>query len=184
MSGMGLTATFSDSTVENAVWAATGPGAGAAVGTNFAVTEIGDTYPPNPGYIGPWVISNTSSANLVSLVINAIPGDTVFDRTWGTSEPFGTPNSHEGYTFEVVSGPLLDITATYRNLVAVIGNGPVGDLYATLDINLGAGLATGESLRFNADTDTVGIGVPAPAAVWAGMVLLGGLGVARRIRRR
>ena len=85
----------------------------------------------------------------------------MFDISWPPSSTnpdmgFGTPGSARGWTFDVTSAlGSLDIVATYRHLIALTGDAPVGDLYRMLDIEFtnSEAFVSGSTLTFIADTD-------------------------------
>jgi hypothetical protein len=183
MVGMDITAFMSGGGSELVTWAATGPGAGASIGTGWSLAESGDTF---GGY---WTLTNNTGTSITRLLIDAGPGDTVYDISWPPGDPnpgfgYGTDPSARGWTFEVVSGlGDLDILATYRDYVAVGGDPPVGDLFRFLDIEFtnASGFATGSTLQYISDTDNIKFAgditpVPAPAAVVLGAMGTGLLG--------
>lgn len=179
MVGLEVTAYFDDASSEVAIWGATGVAAGAASGTGWALSLVGDTF------VNPWELLNNSGKGMTRLVLNGVPGDVIFDKIY---EPFLTENSQRGLEFAVVSGgDDLDIEAIYRNRVAVPPAAPQDDVFAVLDLNFvnQGGLASGaRALLYMADTDKAEMrAIPLPAAVWSGMALLGGLGIARRMRK-
>ncbi|MFV1968338.1 MAG: hypothetical protein ACC628_23175 [Pirellulaceae bacterium] len=177
MAGMDVTAFFADSSSETVTWASLGAPAGKATGTGWFLSELGNTFSAD------WTLSNSTGQSLTRLLIDAGPGDTVFDTFFGGN--FGTPGSGRGKDFTVTSGlGSLDIDATYRDEVALTGFSPVGDLYRYLDIeftSVGA-FASGSSLKYITDTDNILFAgdiapVPEPLSfcIWG---LLAGLGIA------
>jgi len=165
MAGMKVTVEFVAGGAQTVAWGATSAIAGQAVGTGWSLFESGDTWD------GSWVLN--ADLAISRLVINAGPGDTVFDiPAAGT-----TAGSENGYAFTVTSNhSSLDILATYRNQVALTGQSPVGDLWETLDVQFRGNGFLGR-LTFRADTDSAASAgdvnpvVPAPGAM-----LLAGIG--------
>jgi hypothetical protein len=165
MVGMSVTAFFSNQTSQNAIWAATGSGAGAAGGTGWSLSMTGDTFSDS------WTLSNSSGNAISRILIDGQPGDTIFDIT--DPDP-GTPGSARGNTFNPDAG----LVVTYRDLVALTGFAPVGDLYLRLDIQFPNGFASGaaapNTFKFVADTDNAGTpGDIHPTPEPATMLLLG-----------
>jgi hypothetical protein len=187
MAGMVVTAFFDNGESASGIWAADGPGSGSASGSTpselgFLLTQSGDTFTQG------WTLTNTSPSEIgiTRLLIDGIPGGTVFDRTFGGVE--GTPSSALGADFSTgytLPGIDFTVTALYQDRVAVNGFGPVGDLFRYLDIDLGmpGGLFNfDDPFTFVADTDSVGLG---PQVAEPGSLLLLGAGlVGIWLRRR
>ncbi len=189
MAGMEVTAYFSGNNSELAIWEALTPPEGEAVGTdilNWSLNVYGDTYGAS------WKLHNNTGRNLLGIHIDAIPGQTMFDRTTMSGDQLtnGTPGSAFGRTFEPTDGTDegLNIVATYYDEIAIEGFDPVGDLYKRLEIqftNTG-GLAPGDYLHFVADTDNVEHGgeIPEPStALLLAAGLIGG-GILYRRKHR
>jgi hypothetical protein len=153
MAGMIVAVEFANGTSASAVWAATGPQAGAAVGTGWTLRTVGDTF------FSEWTFENNTGLPVRAFRIDAGPGDTLFDTTFGGA--FGTPGTARGLTFRVNASPDgLSIVATYRDLVGIQGAEPVGDVFRRLEVAFTNvdGFGTGGDLIFQADTDNIEFG--------------------------
>lgn len=196
MGGMKVTAIFTSGFSQQVDWISLGPGttAGGAFGTGWSLTESGDTFTSiwflsNDNTLGP----NGTGLGITRVLIDAGPGLTVFDRTFNGD---GTPGTNPGLDFNVVLGLSTDnILATYRDVVAVIPNAPVGDIFRSLDIQFlndggfASGRTDGLALGFQADTDGTDtvltpFAVPEPSSlVLFGVAALGLVGY-RHLRRK
>lgn len=180
MGGMLVTAYFGADFVSGAWVNGAGGAGGVTVGGAFSLTESGDTFSSD------WTLTNLSNNNLTRLVLFGPPGKTVFDTCLNppcaSDSSGGTPGSERGWTLEPTGGTYGgDITVLFTDIVSIIGNPPVGDLYATMDITFpsaaGAlgGIQGGGTLTFIQDTDSVPEGgsitpsVPEPSS----LILLG-----------
>lgn len=191
MAGMQVTATFVGGGSETATWVTTSTDgsiaddegfAGAASGTGWTLSQRGDTLGGNNAagaVLGLWTLANDSGLGLVSIVIDALAANVVFDILGYQLNPADineyTPGSNVGRGFQTANGPNFDaLVASYDNLVSD------PDLYGRLTINFAAttpgSLASGSELQFLADTDK--IPVPAPVLLMA----LGSLGLGLRSR--
>lgn len=182
MDGMKVTVYFYDQTSEEAIWAGSGAGVGAASGTNWYLSETGDSYG------GIWTFVNGTGSGISAFTIDAGAGDTVFDRTF--NDVFGTDGSARGWDFDVQSAPDdLAINAMYSDLVALSGSAAVGDLFRFLTVQFtnDGGFATDSRMTYITDTDNLSLSgdltsVPEPGT----LMLLGGglLGLAFFGRKR
>ncbi len=185
MSGMSVSAFFTDGSSTGGAWGDLGGGNFGVSNAFFslAFASAGDTFG------GPWTLMNLYGSGLNRLVLNGVPGRTVFDIDGTTS---GTTGSALGRAFTVIGGDLNNSLATYRNQVRVTGEALMGDLFTTLDVSFRTALAG--NLQFQADTDNIPAGgfirpdptvVPEPATMVlfaSGLVALGGARFARRRR--
>ncbi|XHX78063.1 MAG: PTPA-CTERM sorting domain-containing protein [Stenomitos frigidus ULC029] len=137
MAGMKVTADFLAGGSETLTWAATGPGAGGVSGSGWSLLQSGDTFS------SPWTFAADSGKAIRSLLINAIPGNTVFDNGSNPS----TPGSFNGTSFTVQTG-----TAPTSFGYSVPIDISLGDLFGSLSLNYATGF-TG-SMTFLADTDS------------------------------
>jgi hypothetical protein len=160
MSGMQVTAIFAGGS-QTLNWGSTGPASGGVFGNGWSLTQSGDTFANNP-----WTL--TSTIQLTSLTINALAGNTVFDRTFGNNP--GTPGSGGGRSVSSLTGDgPFQVNALYSAPVGLNNNNPVGDLFGSLNLTFGITNVPGISanytgtLTFRADTDLVA--VPEPSAI-------------------
>ena len=150
MVGMSITAFFSNGTTQQIIWGVTGPGTGGALGSSWQLTQAGNTIDFD------WTLTNSTALNITRLLIDAGSGNAVFDAI---ETPPGTPNSGLGFPFTETSAVgAFSILPTYRDVVALKGNLPVGDIFRLLDLRFTnpEGFAPGNSLTFLADTDRLG----------------------------
>ncbi len=137
MAGMQITASFADGSSESAIWGATNSNSGGAFGRNWSLSESGNSFDQ------PWIFTNTGQA-IISLVIDAIPGNTVFDNI-PTQEI--TPGSADGWTFQTLFGQ-SPTSSNYSDIIDI----SQGDLFGKLSLYWTEGF-TG-LIRFRADTDS------------------------------
>jgi len=167
MAGMNVTFYWQDSAgfsrVDTGTWTGSGDDGGVSLSfgvVQFSLSESGDTFS------GIWTLSKVAtSSHITRILIDAFPANTVFDTYFNAG--VGTSGSGLGSNFQMVSatGLVGDIVATYRDLVNVDGNAPVGDLYRYLDIAFpdSVGFRSG-TLEFTADTDPIS-NVPSPGTI-------------------
>lgn len=148
MSGMRVTANFLDGSSQTLTWGATDSISGGVFGNAWSLTQSGNTYAPdnsNPEAAA-WILTNYG-AGITSLVIDAIPGNTVFDNVYEVNTPLHTPGSERGWPLQVVSG----LGPSSFNFSAPIDIS-YGDLFGKLSLYWNTGF-TG-ILRFFADADS------------------------------
>lgn len=137
MAGIQVTASFLDGTSQSVVWTATGQGSGGAYGSGWSLTETGNSFN------SPWTLTNTG-IGITSLVIDAIPGNTVFDNV-KTVEI--TPGSADGWSYQTLSGG-SPTSSAYSNPIDI----SQGDLFGSLSLYWTNGFAG--KMLFRADTDS------------------------------
>jgi hypothetical protein len=177
MGGIQVTANYLGGGSQTALWNPTGLAAGGAFGSGWSLTQVGDTY------TAPWTFSTNAgfTQQIASLIINAIPGNTVFDTISetvvdGVPTAEGTPGSGDGKPFTVLSGQAPSSFA-YSTDIA----GAENDLKGVLSLFWTGGF-TGQ-LSFLADTDKpIQEAVPEPTTI-AG-IALAAAGLARLRRRQ
>lgn len=202
---MNVTAFFLGGTSETVPWLATGPGAGAALGTGWSLQEAGDTFSSGPSD-GVWAL-NVKSDNVrinrlllvgVPPVVTVQTDGVVFDKTFGGA--FGTDGSYRGRDFTPIlaSGPWgLDVKYISEVDSLADGIGAQRDIWGQLEITFTGTVAPGsfnfgQTLTFLQDTDTVGLRIPGPCDPATGecpepatamtLAVIAGLGLMRRRR--
>ncbi|MBM3252341.1 MAG: PEP-CTERM sorting domain-containing protein [Candidatus Omnitrophica bacterium] len=180
MDGMAVTAYFAAGGSQTVLWADTGSEAGGVSGTNWSLSQSGDTWN------SPWTL--VSDVAITQLILDSGTDLTVFDRDWA---PYpGTPGSADGWAFQRLSGPTgLNVQAIYSDLIALSGYAPVGDLYRYLSLSFEIPDASGFTgiMTFRADTDNITAyltPVPEPSSILLlGFGLIGLAGLRRKLKR-
>lgn len=151
MSGIKVTINYLGGGSQTATWNPTGSQAGGAFGAGWSLTQVGDTF------FSPWdfYTSDGFAQKIASLMINVIPGNTVFDIV---ADGEGTTGSFLGTPFTVLSGHPPD---TYAYSTDILG--AENDLKGVLSLSWNSGF-TGK-LSFLADTDSGKVDDPIQAAV-------------------
>lgn len=146
MAGMRITASFVDGTSETAIWSALNNTSGGAFGTGWSLTETGNSFNQ------PWNFNNTG-LGITSLIIDAIPGNTLFDiYPYGDNLP-QTDGSADGWGFQTLTGQSPTFSA-YSDTIDI----STGDLFGKLSLYWTEGF-TGV-MNFRADTDSGSSGNP------------------------
>ncbi len=182
MAGMDVDVTFSDGSVQHAVWAATGVQAGAAtVAGFFTISESGDTFNDNA-----WNLQNLNrTLSITHFTLFGAGDDTIFDRTFGGAE--GTPGSASGKDLAMAGGSYM-LTATYSDILNLTGSPAVGDEWVQLDVDFdNTPFGPGASQAFSQDTDSASVHgsiTPVPDASSTAMLLGFGLTGLAALKRR
>jgi len=182
MVGMDVWVSFSNGSVQHAVWSATGAGSGgASVSGYFSITESGTTYNANA-----WTIDNLSrTLAITGFTFFGAPGDTLFDRTFGGQ--VGTLGSALGKDFSI-SGNYI-ATATYSDILNLTGYPAVGDEFVRLSVafNPSTYLSALSGASFAQDTDNAAVHgsiTSVPDTASTALMLIVGCGALALAQRR
>ncbi|MBE9114383.1 PKD domain-containing protein [Lusitaniella coriacea LEGE 07157] len=144
MGGMQITVNLFDGTSQSAIWNATGGSSGGAFGSGWALTQSGNTF---GSFDNPWNFSYSGGSSVAALIIDAIPGNTVFDIFPDVRGPRQTPGSADGWAFETDFG--LGPSRHNYDVPIDISN---GDLFGRLSLFWDGGFRG--NMGFLADTDS------------------------------
>ena len=195
MSGMMVTADRIIGGPETVIWMPTGGQSGGAIGTDWTLTQQGDTYFQNPARR--WSLTvNGLNQGISRLTLEGFTAGgvanvgTVFDQTLPDPGTDGTSKGRDFIAFDM-NGGWDEILVTYRDPVDSQGDavvGPVGDLYRVVELGfLQSGVPTvfdnNDVLTFAQDTDNIlgrgggggpesGIPEPSSIIIWALLGLL------------
>jgi hypothetical protein len=122
-----------------------------------------------------------ANSSIVGFGFNGAPAGVVFDKSF---QGYGTPDSANGRDF--LFNPDRPATILYTDIVAITGQQPLGDVFASLQVEMGnSPLGAGQSALFIQDTDSV-VGtmnrVPeaGSTAILLGLSMLGLFSIPRR----
>lgn len=178
MTGLSITATFSNGLTETRAWATTGVGAGGVTGTGWSLGLAGDSFTNN------WLFDfKDAFAQLTRLVIDGSTGLTVLDRTFTGA---GTPGSASGLDFNFAAGSCGSCvaTATYGGLTSITPDAAVGDLFQKVTVDFTGQTGPRVDWSFVQDTDNDSRFVPGIPEPETYALLLGGLGFVSWVARR
>lgn len=192
MTGMEVTVTFADGSMDSGTWATTSTDglipnregyAGAASGTDWMLSQAGWTEGNVDGddILGIWTLMNDSAQAITGFSIDALAGGVAFDVIL---TPEVTPDSDGGKPFIAFMGNTVsggaEVTTVSANLSDQL-NAAYDDLFGTLMVmfDSGAELGSSQSINFWVDTDTVQVNAPSTIGV-----LLMGMFLAARISRK
>jgi len=145
MAGMQITVNFFDGTSQTSSWLPTGGDSGGAFGTGWSLTQSGNTF---GSFNNPWSFNYTGTNTVAALIIDTIPGNTVFDILPDLNGPFQTPGSADGWHFQTVFGVGPTRAPEYSVPIDISR----GDLFGRLSLFWDTGFRG--LMGFLADTDS------------------------------
>ncbi|MFN0184789.1 MAG: PEP-CTERM sorting domain-containing protein [Aquabacterium sp.] len=179
MAGIRVTAYFSNSTSQTAIWSDQGGGYGGAFGAGWGLTLDGDSF------TSPWTLYNDANALMVRLVVDGKLGRTAFDMI---SDPELSPGSARGKAFtdaDLDGAGVRFVDVLYLDRL-VVGGVFYEDLYTRMDLRFEGDGLLGQ-LTFLADTDNASVdirpGIPEPSTYALLGLGLAGVGWVARRRR-
>lgn len=157
MVGMRVTVEFQNGQTETQTWTATGIN---GTGWNMDVD-------PGSTFSVPFTITNQRSSRMTRFTMRGANSRTIFDRSVASSTA-GTGNGRDLQEFTFLRFS-QDINVNYFDQVQTIGSpGPVGDIYAGMDVAFSVGINQNTSFVFRTDTDTtlnaITSSIPEPAS--------------------
>lgn len=145
MGGMEVTVNFFDGTSETQIWAATDAISGGSFGTDWQLTQSGNTF---ASFNNPFTFQYTGSSSVSGLYLDAHLGNAAFDILPDITGPNQTPGSADGNYFQLTSG-----TAPTTILYSLPIDISQGDLFGRLSLEWAAPGFTG-TMTFLSDTDS------------------------------
>ena len=191
MTGMEVTVTFADGSMDTGTWATTSMDgmipnqegyAGSASGQSWMLSQAGWTEGNVDGtdILGIWTLMNDSAQAITGFSIDALAGSVAFDIVFGSEV---TPGSQGGKDFVAFMGnttPAAEYTGTIATLSNQL-NAAYDDLFGMLAVTFetGSELGASASVYFWIDTDAVQVNAPSTIGV-----LLMGMFLAARLSRK
>ncbi|GGF67571.1 hypothetical protein [Alteromonas lipolytica] len=178
MAGMEVTVTFEDNSSETLVWQTftQDPSvdylegfSGGVQSNNWSLVQAGDSIGNFVGYpLGLWTLTNQSDQGILSVFINAIAGNVVFDILFGDDSANG---SSDGRPFLAMDPMNASFGSNYQD-----------ETFGTMLLSNRGDviLAGGSRTLFLVDTDKIASDVSTPGNMGILLLALGSLFAARR----
>ncbi len=181
MTGLRVSATFSNGFNQSLSWATTGATSGGVSGTGWGLSLAGDSFTTNWNFT---FASPGSLLQLTQLILDGSTGLTVFDRTFGNAT--GTPGSALGLDFSFAASTCGSCVAnaTYSGLTSIGAAPAVGDLWQILTVDFVNSTGPRTNWSFVQDTDNDSRFVPGIPEPETYALMLGGLGLMGWLGRR
>lgn len=174
LTGMIVTASYLDGTMETVVWNSTRGAWGQSIGSDFSLA------------FGWRAFELSVTKSLVALSLNAGAGNSVFDTSTSLQEGIDTYGTKSGYSFHVFGDNLEgSIDVTYSQGFALAGHKRATDTYTLMSIDF-SGLDSGglsDDVQFRSDLDSLEVAgdlmpIPLPASILLFASAFGFLGTA------